>query len=505
MPKFFNVKITQGVSDGPYDIYYTTTGSSTYQYSKLYGTNNNAALLTYSGLTTGDGVSVEVPLDVAKIVIFNLADDCEHEVTHYVVTPTPTPTQTITLTPTPTLTQTVTPTSTTGHTYSYFLGVSTSNLGNFIGSLITACSAEECVNNNNLECIIDSTQQAFFNNQTPEIDDLVYTSSGSTLPGEYDGYYLIDFPGHHMIIEIRDGVVTSFPSCSTPTTTPTVTTTPSETPTNTPTPSPTIPLPPSPTVTPTVTVTSSGCTLPHPTLTTVFVQCGGDFTGSSSQACSIREMFNTIGGCTLGGTSFWDLYRDSTGNPLIGDKFYNGANTCTVFSQLNGYVLMQGATEYIVVEVSSGVVVGIVDCSPTPTPTITTTPTLTPTITPTETVTPTITPTNTQTVTPTPSENNAVAGQFIYVAQTGILWNGYGSNFLSFGRSQDGTNKTPLAGWYFIDSNNVVRQLLNTPVWFSGGNPSPWPNGIGWIAVANGSFSISSSQTTITFYETSPV
>jgi hypothetical protein len=247
MPKFFNVKITQGVSDGPYDIYYTTTGSSTYQYSKLYGTNNNAALLTYSGLTTGDGVSVEVPLDVAKIVIFNLTNDCEQEVIHYVVTPTPTPTQTITLT----------------------------------------------------------------NTTTP---------------------------------------------------TPTVTTTPSETPTNTPTPSPTIPLPPSPTVTPTVTVTSSGCTLPHPTLTTVFVQCGGDFTGSSSQACSIREMFNTFSGCTLGGTSFWDLYRDSTGNPLIGDKFYNGANTCTVFSQLNGYVLMQGATEYIVVEVSSGVVVGIVNC-----------------------------------------------------------------------------------------------------------------------------------------------
>ena len=366
MPKFFNVKITQGVSDGPYDIYYTTTGSSTYQYSKLYGTNNNAALLTYSGLTTGDGVSVEVPLDVAKIVIFNLTNDCEQEVIHYVVTPTPTPTQTITLTPTPTLTQTVTPTSTTGHTYSYFLGVSTSNLGNFIGSLITACSAEECVNNNNLECIIDSTQQAFFNNQTPEIDDLVYTSSGSTLPGEYDGYYLIDFPGHHMIIEIRDGVVTSFPSCSTPTPTPTITTTP--TPTITLTPSSTIsPPPPTPTVTPTltptVTVTSSGCTLPHTVPTRVTVQCGGDFTSSPSQACSIKEMYNTIGGCTLGGVSYWDLYRDSNGTPSIGDKFYNGDNTCTVFSQLNGYVLMQGDTEeFIVVQVSNGVVVSIVEC-----------------------------------------------------------------------------------------------------------------------------------------------
>jgi hypothetical protein len=74
-------------------------------------------------------------------------------------------------------------------------------------------------------------------------------------------------------------------------------------------------------------------------------------------------MYNTIGGCTLGGVSYWDLYRDSNGTPSIGDKFYNGDNTCTVFSQLNGYVLMQGDTaEFIVVQVSNGVVVAIVDC-----------------------------------------------------------------------------------------------------------------------------------------------
>lgn len=94
MSKFFNVKITQGNSEGPYDIYYTTTGSSSYQYAKLYGTNNNATLLSYSGLTTGDGVAVEVPLDVVKIVIFNIAENCDYQVTHYVITPTPTPTLT---------------------------------------------------------------------------------------------------------------------------------------------------------------------------------------------------------------------------------------------------------------------------------------------------------------------------------------------------------------------------------------------------------------------------
>jgi hypothetical protein len=119
--------------------------------------------------------------------------------------------------------------------------------------------------------------------------------------------------------------------------------------------------------------------------------------------------------------------------------------------------------------------------------------------------TPILTETPTPTITPTPTPTTTSNGEFIYTAQSGIAWNGYGSNYLSFGRSQDGTNKTPLAGWYFRDSNNVVRQLLNSPVWFSNGNPSPWPNGNGWIAVANGSFSISASQTTITFYETSPV
>ena len=115
--------------------------------------------------------------------------------------------------------------------------------------------------------------------------------------------------------------------------------------------------------------------------------------------------------------------------------------------------------------------------------------------------TPTVTPTST----PTPTPTSAANGQFIYTAQAGIAWNGYGGNYLSFGLSQDGLNRTPLAGWYFRDSNNVVRQLLNSPLWFSGGNPSPYRNGNGWMAVANGPFSISASETTITFYESSPV
>jgi hypothetical protein len=116
-----------------------------------------------------------------------------------------------------------------------------------------------------------------------------------------------------------------------------------------------------------------------------------------------------------------------------------------------------------------------------------------------------LTPTPTVTPTSTPTPTSASNGQFIYTAQGGIAWNSYGGNYLSFGLSQDGLNRTPLAGWYFRDSNNVVRQLLNSPLWFSGGNPSPYRNGNGWMAVANGSFYIAPTETTITFYETSPV
>lgn len=317
MAKFFNVKITQGVSDGPYDIYYTTTGSSSYQYAKLYGTNNNAAVLTYSGLTTGDGIAVEVPLDVQSIVIYNLADDCEYQVTHYVVTPTPTPT--VTTTPTPT------PTSTIVSTYFYYFLVDCEESHNKIGRSLT-----------------NGMSNMTFKVEGGSCYQIVGSDNGPLFDYDLDSLVVID-------------------DCSNincqPTPTPTSTVTP--------------------TLTPTITITGSECILPHPVSTRVIVQCGGDFTDSLSEACEIKDMFNTIGGCTRGGTAYWDLYRDYSGDPSVGDKFYNNLNSCTVFSSLNGYVLMNGLTEYIIVNVSNGIVMGIESCS-TPTPT----PTLTPTITP---------------------------------------------------------------------------------------------------------------------------
>jgi hypothetical protein len=170
------------------------------------------------------------------------------------------------------------------------------------------------------------------------------------------------------------------------------------------------------------------------------------------------------------------------------------------------YVLIPNSDTTFTLVPNNDITYSLLQPSPSPTPSVTPSITPTVTLTPTSTITPTpsVTVTRTPTVTPSMTPSSAIAGQYVYVAQTGIAWNGYGANYLSFGRSQDGTNKTPLAGWYFKDSNNVVRRLLNSPLWFSGGNPSPYPNGNGWMAVANGSFSISASETTITFYENIP-
>ncbi len=69
MSKFFNVKITQGNSVGPYDIFYTTTGSSEYQFAKLYGTTDDATSITLSSISTGTGIAVTVPNDTDRIIV----------------------------------------------------------------------------------------------------------------------------------------------------------------------------------------------------------------------------------------------------------------------------------------------------------------------------------------------------------------------------------------------------------------------------------------------------
>jgi hypothetical protein len=151
---------------------------------------------------------------------------------------------------------------------------------------------------------------------------------------------------------------------------------PTSDPTPTPEPTPTIESP-SPTSTP------QECIIPHTVNTTVITTCGVNFSTSLSLACQSKDNLNS-GGCS-GGVASWSLYRDTDGDPSIGDVFYRYSDKCTPFTFLNGYGIIEGSTEFILLNFTNGVVTEIVDCSslPTPTETSTPTPTETPTVTPT--------------------------------------------------------------------------------------------------------------------------
>lgn len=88
----------------------------------------------------------------------------------------------------------------------------------------------------------------------------------------------------------------------------------------------------------------------------------------------------------------------------------------------------------------------------------------------------------------------------IYDAEPGTPWNNYGDNYLQVGPSQEGS-VTPLNGWYMVDDNGTIRQIVGG-FWFNPGEPSG--NGTGWIMTLDGPFSYSVDNTTITLYETLP-
>lgn len=121
---------------------------------------------------------------------------------------------------------------------------------------------------------------------------------------------------------------------------------------------------------------------------------------------------------------------------------------------------------------------------------------------------PTPTPTPTPTSTPEPCYSGFTISNCgtSHVYNIGsVPWMGYGDNYLQVGPSQDGGGLiAPQSGWYFVDDCGRVRQLLNTPLWFGGGQNSPTPNGNGWLCVANGPFTIADNVTTLTFCESMP-
>ena len=68
--RYFNVKINSGTAPGPYNIYYDQINVSNYTTRTF--TNLSATNVTYSDLTTGDGVNVFFPDTATKLYVYNI-------------------------------------------------------------------------------------------------------------------------------------------------------------------------------------------------------------------------------------------------------------------------------------------------------------------------------------------------------------------------------------------------------------------------------------------------
>jgi hypothetical protein len=99
----------------------------------------------------------------------------------------------------------------------------------------------------------------------------------------------------------------------------------------------------------------------------------------------------------------------------------------------------------------------------------------------------------------------------VYLPQGGIAWTSYnddgnGHTFLSVGFPADGSgfSNPPQAGWKFYDDNGTLCTLRNDAVWFSGGAPSPYQNGNGWLCVVDRICTFNDVNPSIVFYENTP-
>lgn len=92
--------------------------------------------------------------------------------------------------------------------------------------------------------------------------------------------------------------------------------------------------------------------------------------------------------------------------------------------------------------------------------------------------------------------------------QVGQDWNAYtpdiglGEYYFQGGYFQD--SATPSGGWYMVDEDGYIRQVLTNSVWFSNGNPTPITNGAGWFMILDGPWTVSNTSSNVTFYEELP-
>ena len=357
MSRYFNIKITSGTSAGPYNVYYNATGST---YATLVSDGSNATGLTYSQLTTGNGVLVEIPDGSTSIILFNTLVGCQSGISYVFATPTPTPTyfcefdvdlNIVTATPTPTPTPTpdcnfdvdlnvvtATPTPTPTPTDNCDFDV---NL-----NVITATPTPTPTPTDNCEFDINLNVVTATPTPTPTptencdfgVNLNVVTATPTPTPT----------PTENCEFNVDLNIVTATPTptaSSTPTPTATSTPTPTPTPTNTPTPTPT------PTencdfgvnlnvVTATPTPTSTPTPTPTPTENCDFgVNVGVNFIPTDIVLSNNTINENSATGTTIGTLSVTTLDSSDTHIYTIisGGTNFNISGTSLRSSQIFNY------------------------------------------------------------------------------------------------------------------------------------------------------------------------
>ena len=113
MARYFNIKITEVHSDGPFTVYYDSVDAA--NIATLYPDDTPAENITRADLTSATGIEVYIPDGSTSVILYNtdanIIAGCGVSTVTLAFDVTPTPTPTVTVTPTPTITPTPTPTS----------------------------------------------------------------------------------------------------------------------------------------------------------------------------------------------------------------------------------------------------------------------------------------------------------------------------------------------------------------------------------------------------------
>jgi hypothetical protein len=237
--RYFNVKIEVGVSNSVFSIYYNTIDSSHYALIfNLTGSTLNATGLTYTQLTTGNGLMVEVPDSATSLILdsspaafcTNIFPYNDPTYTIYVggPTPTPTPTQTVTPSVTPTLTPTNTVTPSVTATQSPTPSVTASVTPTLTPS-VTATQTPTLTPTSSVTPTVTpsvTATQTPTNTLTPSVTASV-TPTNTVTPTVTPSVTATQTPTNTLTPSVTASVTPSV--------------TPTQTPTQTPTPSPTLP------------------------------------------------------------------------------------------------------------------------------------------------------------------------------------------------------------------------------------------------------------------------